>query len=78
MKLNTTISGIPCIAEVLNYTSAELGMITSASTEPLMDEDYELNIYDRKGYHAPWLEKKLTMDDEARIIEEYLDERAAW
>jgi len=30
----------------------------------------EFEIYDRKGYRAAWLEKKMTADDERRIVKE--------
>ena len=33
----------------------------------------EFTILDRHGYQAPWIEKKLTKDDVARIEREYQD-----
>jgi hypothetical protein len=37
--------------------------------------DVEFEVYDRKGYKAKWLEKKMTAEDEKRIINE-LTEKA--
>jgi hypothetical protein len=38
-------------------------------------EEVEFKVLDRKGYLAPWLEKKLTTQDIARITREITNDR---
>lgn len=70
--IETHIQGIPCQAEMTGgyYQKPDPSCWSS-------DWDYyggwfdvEFEIYDRKGYRAKWLEKKMTAKDEERIIEE--------
>lgn len=35
--------------------------------------EVEFEVLDRKGYRAPWLEKKMTAEDRQRIEQELLD-----
>lgn len=35
--------------------------------------DVEFELYDRKGYRAKWLERKMTSADEDRIIQELVE-----
>lgn len=39
--------------------------------EPPELEDIEYQILDRRGRPAPWLAKKLTQDDDIRLMDEY-------
>lgn len=68
------VAGIPCQVEVLTYYPALPMRITGSGygdADPPEDEFFEFQLLDRKGYPAPWLEKKLTQDDEARLLSEY-------
>ena len=69
-KINSTIKGIPCIISV-TYCKHYSGPLNAPS-----DLDYygfteiEFDVLDRKGYKAPWLERKLTDDEIERIERE--------
>ncbi len=64
----STVAGIPCIVHIDEY------IVGSYSYHAASDIDYHgsvsFSILDRKGYEAPWLERKMTPRDEARIYEE--------
>jgi len=70
---DTTIQGIPCSVEV-EYSPAIKGMRekgTGLPLEPDEPESYEIiQVFDRKGYKAKWLEDKITDEDVERINEE--------
>lgn len=69
--METQIAGIPCTIRV-DYVS-----VTPPDSRADSDWDYEgytefdYTVCDRRGRPAPWLAKKLTSDDEARIQDEY-------
>lgn len=71
---DTTIAGIPCGIKVTHFRAVAGDSSTWAS-----DWDYygytELDyiVLDRKGYPAPWLEKKLDKQDQDRIYEECIE-----
>ena len=60
--MNTQISGIPCQINVTHW-------------EPPAPGDYEWEVLDRNGRRAPWLTRKLTPEDKARIETELRRER---
>lgn len=76
----STVAGIPCIVHIDEY------IVGSYSYHAASDIDYHgsvsFSILDRKGYEAPWLTKKMTPREEARIYEEidqyYRDLKEAW
>lgn len=66
-----TLAGIPCLIRVSSYVSVGpwRGCITSC---PSSDDyygytDMEYELFDRKGYRARWLDKKLTPLEKDRI-----------
>lgn len=63
----TRVDGIPCQVDVTYYEPYKPATFHC----PAEGGEIEFDIYDRKGYHAPWLERKLTDDDNERIFEEY-------
>ena len=74
--IDTRIQGIPCQAEMTGGYYQKPDYSTWAS-----DIDYyggwfdiEFKIYDRRGYPAKWLEKKMTAKDEEQIIEQLIAE----
>lgn len=74
--IKTHVGGIPCQAEMTGGYYQKPDYTTWAS-----DIDYyggwidlEFELYDRRGYKAGWLEKKMTEKDKERIIEELLED----
>lgn len=74
--IETRIQGIPCQAVMTGGYYQKPDYSTWAS-----DVDYyggwfdvEFEIYDRKGYRARWLEKKMTAADEDRIVDELIEQ----
>lgn len=74
MKLVSQIQGIPCLIEVIRCRVVKGSFNYNAPS----DLDYygysevEFEILDRKGYKAPWLERKVTEEDSERIKQEIL------
>ena len=70
---NSKIQGIPCGILVTRYTPMSLGRYTGPPEFCYEDEpaEMEFEVLDRYGYQANWLDKKLSDDDYARLIEEY-------
>lgn len=75
MSLETRISGIPCIVEYVirgKYKPAKI----HAPPEYCYEAEYpevEFTVCDRNGRPAPWLERKMTYEDEKRIEAEILE-----
>lgn len=71
MIIDARISGIPCQVEVLSFhrQAPWRGSIMSCPSDVdwygYTEMDYR--ILDRKGYKAPWLEKKMTDADVEKI-----------
>lgn len=75
--LEASVAGIPCLVKVETCTIVP-PWHGSAYTCPSRDDyygynDVEFTVYDRKGYRAKWLEKKLTGDDIAEIEQMIVD-----
>ena len=70
---STHIQGIPCQIDVTCFTRVKGSFSRNAESD--WDyygyEEFEFDVYDRKGYPAPWLQRKMTPLDEERIYEEY-------
>lgn len=73
MKFTTKVAGIPCWCEVTHYRPEVPPKLSGAfeDADPGEGQEFEFKILDRKGRHAPWLEKKLTDADIERLAEEY-------
>ena len=78
MEFRTKIANIPCKCRVIHYSPYKpmrvfgTGMGDATPSEP---EEFYYQILDRKGYPAAWLAKKLTSEDDSRLLEEYQLER---
>ena len=75
--METRISGIPCIVKLDRVIGKYKPAKIYADPEDCYEAQYpevEYSVFDRKGYPAPWLVKKLTCQDDARIQEELLEE----
>lgn len=76
MQIESNIQGIPCLIKVTTCTVVKpwRGCISKC---PSSDDYYgytevEFDVLDRKGYKAPWLEKKMSFNDFKRIESEIL------
>ncbi len=77
MNIESTISGIPCLIRVGRCIVKSGNYSPQAETpdEYFGYKEIEFTVLDRKGYPAPWLEKKLTDDDTDRIENQILEYR---
>lgn len=73
MKYQTRACGIPCTLMVIELWSEPEYSDCPASGE------FRFELYDRKGYRAKWLERKVLNDDNefTRLWEEAEDRAAA-
>jgi hypothetical protein len=73
--VESTVAGIPCTIAVTTCKIVKGSYSYFAASD--MDyhgyEDIEYEVLDRKGYLANWLSKKLTKDDDYRIVGEIID-----
>jgi len=75
MIFDTRIAGIPCQCQVIYcrpYIPAKTTKARLGGAEPPYYDDFIYRILDRKGYLAPWLERKITNKDEERLFNEYM------
>ena len=68
----TKISGIPCQIDITTCTVVKPNRFADNDWDYKGYTDFEFEVYDRKGYRAQWLERKLTAADRTRIEKEYL------
>lgn len=73
---DSRVSGIPCKIKVLSYYPGSPGRTWGAWEDcyPAEDEEFEFEVYDRRGRRAEWLERKLKSEDCDRILAEYKDQ----
>lgn len=69
MRLSMRIAGIPCLVDVTSYTPR----LILGVTMPDREESISFTVLDRRGRPAPWLARKVTSEDEAEILEHYLE-----
>ena len=68
MKFDSRIHGIPCQIEVTYSTKYE----PATHDDPECGGDFEYTVLTTKGKPAPWLQSKVTDEDDERLYEEYL------
>ena len=69
----TRINGIPCVASVHYYEGTHYP-INSASLLPNeAPEIISVQLWDRKGYRARWLDKYLTQEVHDRLLSEAME-----
>ena len=74
MIFNTKVSGIPCKCQVTLYSAFKPMQVYGSEMgdcDPPDPSEFEFKLLDHSGYPADWLEKKLTLADEARLFEEF-------
>ena len=81
ISVETTVSGIPCRAVVTRYFVQKACAWADNPDDYYGYTEIEFDLHDRKGYPAPWLERKLTSKDRERvefdIKERMQDERSS-
>ncbi len=74
--IKTHIGGIPCQVKMIGgyYLKPMRNKYAAPSDIDYYGgwQDVEFEVYDRKGYKALWLEKKMTEADRSRIVEEII------
>lgn len=69
------MAGIPCLINVTHYFKQKpMGPRADSDWDCYGYTEIEFEVCDRRGRPAPWLERKLTLEDKQRIeteIEEY-------
>jgi hypothetical protein len=79
---DTKMQGIPCYAEVTELVAPVFyhEAIIKADPGDSYPEDseagyYDVRLYDRQGYRAKWLERKMEGKDRDKIVAEFHGER---
>jgi hypothetical protein len=75
MIFETRVAGIPCQCHVFSYDLPRPETVTGPGMgDALPPEPAEITfaLLDRKGYPAPWLERKLDTEEVDRLAREYL------
>ena len=71
--LDTRISGIPCKVYVAHYASYAPDLRADSDWDYHGGTEIEFSVCDSRGRPAPWLERKTTRDDIARIEQEIIE-----
>jgi len=70
-EVESNIQGIPCIIGISSYVNVPGNPYTwDSDVDYYGYEEMDWGVMDRKGYAAPWLEKKLNDGDRDRIERE--------
>ena len=75
--MQTRIAGIPCIVNLVSVVGQFSPAVISKDPDYCHEAEYPevtFQVCDRKGYPAPWLERKLTCEEASRIESELLEE----
>ena len=75
--LEASICGIPCLIEVdtCNVVAGSYNYNAASDVDYYGYSEVEFSVYDRKGYAAAWLEKKMTDKDRQEIETLILESR---
>lgn len=73
-SFESTVSGIPCRVVVHTYRVQKPNSRADNPDDYNGYTEIEFDLHDRKGYPAPWLERKLTSKDRERIEGEICEE----
>ncbi len=75
MNIESHVAGIPCVIQIdyVHVTKGNYSRQAETPSEYYGESTVEFTVLDRKGYPAPWLEKKLTDADINRIETEILE-----
>jgi hypothetical protein len=67
--IETTICGIPCRVKVTHRAVVKPNFRAESDWDYRGYTELEYEVLDRKGYKAPWLERKLNSVERARLEE---------
>lgn len=73
MIFDTKVAGIPCQCRVTHFYPPQPMRVHKTNwgfAEPATPAEFEYVLLDRKGYPAPWLEKKLNQQAREALKEE--------
>jgi len=74
--LETRIAGIPCQIQVGRcFVQKAMGQRADSDLDCYGYSEVEYTVCDRNGRPAPWLSKKMTAEDDERIINEILESK---
>ena len=78
--IETSVAGIPCQARMTYYAPADPGRTYGPPEDcwPPEPAVVDFDVLDRRGRAAPWLERKLSVDDIARIEGELIEAAEEW
>lgn len=67
-NIESTVAGIPCLVQIDHvFIQRPLGPSADSDLDCYGYAEVEFTVLDRRGRPAPWLEKKMTASDKARI-----------
>jgi hypothetical protein len=72
MEFDTRVAGIPCIARVVHHLVVKGHRGACNPDDYYGYEEFEVEILDRRGRPAPWLQRKITSADDDRIYSDFL------
>ena len=72
-EFESRVCGIPCVIGVVSYYKGSPAVYSGPWAGPEEDPEADWIIFDRRGYRAEWLEKKLTDEETQRINEEAVE-----
>lgn len=69
VDVSAHVQGIPCLVRVTHYYRQPADSRADNPDDYYGYTELEYDVLDRKGYPAPWLERKMTEDDVQNIEE---------
>ena len=74
ISIETRIAGIPCIVETTHISIVRADHLADSDWDYTGYSEMEWVVLDRRGRPAPWLQRKVTDEDEERINEEIFNQ----
>jgi hypothetical protein len=80
IEIESRVAGIPCLIRLgrVDITQGTYSPQADNQDEYFGHTDIEFEVLDRRGRHAPWLERKLTDDNTSDIEQQLLKEIEAY
>lgn len=74
ITIETRIAGIPCIVETTYISTVRANHRADSDWDYTGYSELEWVVLDKRGRPAPWLQRKVTDEDEERIQEEIFNQ----